>query len=132
MWLAIVSLLYAVITVDEIALLIVVAIDTQVIVPNHGSLYAIFNVTNCYNVYYLEMLSHGEFLHVGVASVQATIDQARHPDSKPSRAVLQHVGKALSNLRRKINQPGATADDMTIMTVLFLAVITVCPCGLFQ
>jgi hypothetical protein len=99
--------------------------DAQIMAPNHAPMYAIFNITNIYTSYYFELLQHEDFLHMGVASVQAVIDQLRAPDQEPSQNVLRHIGKAMSNLRRRLERPGATADDLTIMVVLFLAVATV-------
>jgi hypothetical protein len=93
--------------------------------PNHAPIYAIFNVTNVYTSYYFELLQHEDFLHTGVASVQAVIDQLRTPGQEPSENVLRHIGKAMTNLRRRLERPGATVDDLTIMTVLFLAVAAV-------
>jgi hypothetical protein len=93
--------------------------------PNHAPIYKIFNVRNVYTSYYFELLQNEDFLYTGVASVQAVIDQLRSPSQKPSQNVLRHIGKAMSNLRRRLERPGATADDLTIMTVLFLAVVAV-------
>lgn len=94
--------------------------------PNHAPIYAIFDVTNVYTSYYFELLSNEDFLYTGVASVQAVIDQLRSPGQKPSANVLRHIGTAMKNLRKRLERPGATADDLTIITVLFLAVIAVC------
>jgi len=93
--------------------------------PNHAPIYKIFNVTNVYTSYYFELLQNEDFMFTGVASVQAIIDQLRIPGQKPSANVLRHMGMAMSKLRRRLARPGATADDLTIITVLFLAVVAV-------
>ena len=66
-------------------------------IPANAEIYAIFNVTNT-NAYFLELLSHEVYLHIGIAVVQAILGQVRRPGSKPSETVLQHMGKGLNNL----------------------------------
>lgn len=95
-------------------------------IPANAEIYAIFNVTNTYNAFFLELLSDEDYLHTGIAVVQAILDQVRGPGSKPSETVLQHMGKGLNNLRHKLEKPGAVADDITVMAMLFLACTSLC------
>jgi hypothetical protein len=98
--------------------------------PSYAAVYTIFGVkelvpSSCY----FEWFSHDDFIYAGLASVQATYDQLRDHGQKPSRIVLQYLGKAIMHLRRRVEQPGATTDDSVITTVLFLALVTVCGRG---
>lgn len=110
----------------------VIDYHTQVMGPNQAPIYKIFNVTNVYTAYLFELLSKEEFLHAGVASVQAVIDHFRQPGKGPSNMTLKHLGEAIVNMRRRITEltgrdrSGKTvqADDTTIITILFLAVCT--------
>jgi hypothetical protein len=95
-------------------------------IPANAEIYAIFNVTNTYTAFFLELLSDEVYLHTGIAVVEAILDQIRRPGLKLSENVLQHMGKGLNNLRHKIEKPGAIADDITIMAMLFLACTSVC------
>lgn len=95
-------------------------------IPANTEIYDIFNVINTYTAFFLELLSDEVYLHTGIAVVQAILGQIRRPGSKPSETVLQHMGKGLNNLRHKVERPGAIADDITIMAMLFLACTSVC------
>lgn len=100
--------------------------------PNHIPIYSIFNVTNVFTSYYTELLCREGSLHAGVASVHAGIDQLRRPGMGPSSETLQHLNKAIIELRETLDaiikkslgssEAAALISESTIMTVMFMAV----------
>ncbi|KAK5077976.1 hypothetical protein LTR51_000160 [Lithohypha guttulata] len=102
------------------------AIDyfTQVISPINQPIYAIFNVTNIYTSYWLELMQHEDYRPVGIAMVGA-IMSACNPASRMSKEVKSNQTLALSRLQKRHKEAQRAEepvhDDVSIITVLGLA-----------
>jgi hypothetical protein len=96
---------------------------TRYYVPNHAALYEIFNVTDIYTTFFLDLLQHPLFLHAGLANVLHEWEFSLNPGGRPSQRLYMHLGTALANLRREIESRESLLDDISIATVMNLAVV---------
>lgn len=96
---------------------------TQVVCPVNQPIYAIFNVTNIYTSYWLELMQHEDYRPAGVAMVGAIMQRVCNPSSKTSQDVHAQQALAISRLQRKFAeaQESMVNDDISIITVLALA-----------
>lgn len=95
----------------------------QVISPVNQPIYAIFNVTNIYTTYWLELMQHEDYRPAGVAMVGAIMQKVCNPTSRISQDVQAQQALAVSRLQKKYTEAKALAlsDDISIITVLALA-----------
>lgn len=63
---------------------------TQTLAPSLSlsSVYKIFNVTNVYTSYYLELLAEEDFLHAGTAVLLSSMDQLQRRSKEALSATL--------------------------------------------
>ncbi|KIW67939.1 hypothetical protein PV04_03918 [Phialophora macrospora] len=96
---------------------------TRYYVPNNVALYEIFNVTDIYTTFFLDLLQHPLFLHAGLANVLHELEFMLNPGGNPSQRLYMHLGTALANLRCEIESREYLLDDISIATVINLAVV---------
>lgn len=97
----------------------------QVISPVNHPVYKIFDITNVYTSYWMQLLQDEDYRPAGFAMVGALIEKVLSPGSQPSEDVRINQMAAITRLQKKYNNAVTTgshvADDMTIITVLALA-----------
>jgi len=97
----------------------------QVISPVNQPIYAIFDVTNIFTSYWMELMSHEDYVYAGLAMVGAMMQKASRPDSGPSSDVKANKASAIARLRKKhkdaLSTGRNTMDDIAIIAVLALA-----------
>lgn len=96
----------------------------QDLTPRYDLVCDVFDVTNIY-AFFLEVIQNEYFYHAGMAALQALAEQQRVPGSRPSAHVFNHRGSAIAKLRKKLTSIGATADDITLFAMTFLATLEV-------
>ncbi|KAK5098549.1 hypothetical protein LTR70_002762 [Exophiala xenobiotica] len=97
----------------------------QVISPVNQPIYAIFNVTNIFTSYWMELMRHEDYMPAGLAMVGAMMEKMSRSDSRPSREVRANQASAVARLQKKYKDSMDAGrngmDDIAIITVLALA-----------
>jgi len=97
----------------------------QVISPVNQPIYAIFNVTNIFTSYWMELMRHEDYMPAGLAMVGAMMEKTSRSDDSPSREVRLNQASAIARLQKKYKDAMDAGrngmDDIAIITVLALA-----------
>ena len=97
----------------------------QVISPVNQPIYAIFNVTNIFTSYFMELMQYEDYLPAGLAMVGAMMEKMKRPEGALSIDVRGNQASAIARLQKKYNgvvaSGGTSMDDISIITVLALA-----------
>jgi len=97
----------------------------QVISPVNQPIYAIFNVTNIFTSYWMELMRHEDYMPAGLAMVGAMMEKMSRSDNRPSREVRANQASAVARLQKKYKDSMDAGrngmDDIAIITVLALA-----------
>lgn len=97
--------------------------------PTYNTICYVFNITNVYATF-VEHLEHKEFFHAAVAAMTEILQQHRQSDLGLSPVVLKHRGKAIATLRKALLMSTAAVSDITLYSIVFLAVLEVRTCYL--
>lgn len=96
----------------------------KIITPVNHPIYAIFDVTNVYTSFYLELLQDEDYMPAGLAMVGAVMGLTQ-PENNMREEVRHNHAKAIARLRDKVSVATTKnvnpADDTTIITILALA-----------
>lgn len=97
----------------------------NIITPVNHPIYAIFDVTNVYTSFYLELLEDEDYMPAGLAMVGAVMQGLTQPENRMTEDVRYNHAKAVARLRGKLavatSEKVNSADDITIITMLALA-----------
>lgn len=97
----------------------------QVISPVNRAVYKIFNVTNLYTSYWMQLLQDEHYKPAGLALAGAVMERATWPDREPSEDVELNQATAVSRLQKSYHKAlesgSGVADDIIIITVMTLA-----------